>query len=252
MDVKTIEERQKAEKEFHDKKFAEVRKVDYNELGFKRLIFSDMIEKIGDIRGKKVLEFGCGEGWFTKILARKGAEVWSFDISEEAVKKAESLMIRESLNDRVHLEQMAAENLRYDSDMFDLVVGIAILHHLDTASLIREIKRVLIPGGRAIFMEPLGHNPLLNFYRRMTPNVRSKDETPMRFEQFASIEQAFARFEHKEYYLTTIFALIFYFVGMNKLMLKTRDKLHRLDKEILDTFPTLSRYCWYSLLSFEK
>ncbi len=55
---------------------------------------------------------------------------------------------------------------RFHSKMHRLmqVLGKQILHHLDMTQAVPEIARVLRPGGRAVFLEPLIHNPLLEGY----------------------------------------------------------------------------------------
>ena len=147
---------------------------------------------------------------------------------------------------------MPAEKLKYDSDMFDLIVGNAILHHVDLIETLKEIRRVLKKGGSAYFTEPLGHNPVLNLYRKMTPSIRSKDEMPMRFEHFSLIQEHFPKFEHEEYYLTAIFSVLWHFIGKNTLMLRSRDILFKMDEVILRFLPGLRKYCWYSILMIEK
>ena len=208
--------------------------------------------KISDLEGKKVLEFGCGDGWFTRLLATKGAHVWTFDISSEAVKLTADRMRQLGFQDRVHVQEMSAEDLSYDPDTFDVVLGNAILHHVDLSIVLRKTERILKKGGRAYFMEPLGHNPFLNFYRFLTPNLQSKDEQPLLFDQFDEMEQIFSEFEHQEYYLSAIFALGWYFVGAKSLMLNTRDVLSRLDERLLAWAPSLRKYCWYTILSLKK
>jgi len=247
-----IKNRQEAEQEFHDRKFGGERKKDYYAAGFTDIIFNAMMSKIGDVEDKKVLEFGCGEGWLTKTLAGRGAEVWAFDISNEAVEMTKKRFDNSTYKYPPHIEQMSAEELRYDADMFDIVIGIAILHHLDLEKSIKGIKRVLKKGGRAYFMEPLGHNPLLNFYRKLTPHLRSPDETPLKFNHLTTIKKTFSNFTHYEYYLTAFLALAWYTLGAKKLTMKTRDSLHKLDQTILRFFPSLKRFCWYTILEIKK
>jgi ubiquinone/menaquinone biosynthesis C-methylase UbiE len=210
------------------------------------------MSKLGNLEGKKVIDYGCGRGWLTKTLANQGAEVWAFDISDEAVKKTKAMVESLNLQHRVHVDQMPAEALNYNSNMFDLIVGNAILHHVDLVASLKEMKRVLKQGGKAYFMEPLGHNLLLNLYRRMTPHLRSEDEVPMRFEQFTIIKDYFPKFEHEEYYLTVFFALFWYCMGLKNITLKTRDFLFKLDQLIFRFFPCAKKYCWYSVLCMGK
>lgn len=247
-----LKKRHAAEEEFHDRKLQNDKKQKYYSLGFNRPVLMRMMSKMGDLEGKKILELGCGQGWFTKLLVEKGAEVWAFDISNEAIEITRNLIESCNLQGKVHLEQMAAENLQYDSNKFDIVVGLAILHHLDIDLTCREIRRVLKPGGKAYFMEPLGHNPLLNLYRKLTPNLRSKDETPLHFKHYNLMKNNFSRFSHEEYYFLSFFALIWHFLSLNKLMLPTRNFLMKIDQIILSAFPCMKKYCWYSILEFVK
>ena len=69
-----------------------------------------------------------------------------------------------------------------------------------------EIKRILKPGGELIFIEPLGTNPLINFYRKLTPKSRSQDEHPLVKLDFDLIEKKFVNTQIKYYgFLTLIF-----------------------------------------------
>ncbi len=245
-------DRQESERMFHDGKFAVGHKKSHYELAFNSILMKRMMSEMGNLEKKKVCEFGCGTGWFTRKLAQRGGAIWTFDISSEAVKRVRETLAEEHLGERVQVDQMAGERLAYASDSFDFVVGIAVLHHLNLAESIKEIRRVLRKGGRAYFMEPLGHNPFLNAFRLLTPQLRSKEEMPLRFGQFEQIREVFPTFKHEEYYLTAFFALALYYVGLRDLVLKTRDLLYKLDKMILSVWPGLRRYCWYTLLVMEK
>jgi len=248
-----IKKKHDSEMYFFDKTFGQKKQgSNLYDLGFKSIITNQFMQKLGNLESKKVLELGCGRGWLTKILATMGAEVWTFDISAEAVKESRLMTKRLNLQNRVHVDQMPAEKLTYDSGMFDIVVGNAILHHLDLIASIKEIKRVLKRGGSAYFMEPLGHNALLNLYRCITPELRTEDEKPLRFEHFSAIESHFTRFEHEEYYLTAFFALFWYLIGVKSQVLRTRNFLFKLDQLILRVFPFAKKYCWYSILSMKK
>jgi SAM-dependent methyltransferase len=54
-----------------------------------------------------------------------------------------------------------------------------VLHHLQLPQAFQEGHRVLRPGGRMLFLEPLATNPVIELYRRLTPADRSPDETPL-------------------------------------------------------------------------
>jgi ubiquinone/menaquinone biosynthesis C-methylase UbiE len=247
-----VKKRIQAETDFHNKKFGGNREKDYYAHGFTSIVIEHLFNLIGNVEDKNVLEIGCGEGWVTKRMALQGAQVWAFDISKEAVNLVVGRLQGLNLKYPVKVEVMAGEELTYDDNMFDCVIGLAILHHLEFEPALNEIKRVLKPGGRAYFMEPLGHNPILNLYRFLTPNLRSKDEAPLRWNQYRKIAQNFACFYHHEFFLTALISLFFYFVKLNKIMILSRDVLVKFDNIILKIFPFLKKYCWYSVLVFEK
>src|SRR5262249_17820703 len=61
---------------------------------------------------------------------------------------------------------------------FDRAVGNGILHHLDLSAAMTEVDRILKPGARALFQEPLGENPLLKLYRSVA-GIHTIDERPL-------------------------------------------------------------------------
>ena len=248
----SIQKRIESESEFHDKKFGGQREKDYYAHGFTGIVTQHLFDQLGNVEDEKILEIGCGEGWVTKRMALQGAQVWSFDISKEAVNLVVGRLEGLDLKYPVQVDVMAGEDLKYPDNMFDGIIGMAILHHLEFDVALNEIKRVLKPGGKAYFMEPLGHNIFLNIYRFFTPDIRSKDEAPLRWYQYRIMDQKFSNFYHQEFFLTSIFALFFYFLKLNKIMIVARNILLKFDNLILKFLPFLKRYCWYSVLVLEK
>ncbi len=253
MTENTLETRHSSEQEFHDQKYGDDIKETHYSMGMISIITKIMWKKLGNIKNKKVVDFGCGNGWVTKKLLDKGAEVWAFDISENAIDLTKELAGSINKLDKIHLEQMPAEELKYDDNMFDYIVGVAILHHLDLQKTADEIYRVLKKDGKAYFLEPLRHNPFINIFRKLTPHMRSKDEFPLHINDFKLFKTKFSNFEHEEYYLFTLLAFFWFFIIKNKkLFLFTRDVLFKFDSIFLKLFPFLKRYCWYSILIMEK
>src|SRR3546814_11483257 len=77
------------------------------------------------------------------------------DISDVAIEKGRERARQKGFTN-VRLEAMNAEAMTFPDDSFDLVFGSGIIHHLDIDRAFGEIARVLRPGGRAVFIEPLG------------------------------------------------------------------------------------------------
>jgi SAM-dependent methyltransferase len=104
---------------------------------------------------------------------------------------------------------MDAEHMDFPDDAFDIVCGSGVLHHLDLPVAYAEIARVLRPSGLAAFWEPLGYNPALRLWRRLTPGCRTSDEHPLRFADMALARTYFAGVRPSYWCLTTLLAIPF-------------------------------------------
>lgn len=104
---------------------------------------------------RRLLVVGCGNGRDALIYAHLGFEVHAFDISPRAIEIGAAAARRYGLQERITFSVQPAEKLNYDSDFFNLVVGVNVLHHVDLERTLPELRRVLRPGGHAIFKEPL-------------------------------------------------------------------------------------------------
>lgn len=116
--------------------------------------------------GDKVLEIGCGTGLFTrKFYAATKANITAIDISEDLLSEARKLLpeVTFKTDDAMHMSFQNAE--------FDVVFGSSILHHLEFDSSLKEIYRVLKPGGRMIFAEPNMINPQI-FIQKNIPIIK--------------------------------------------------------------------------------
>ncbi len=131
--------------------------------------------------GGSVLDYGCYDGSITDALLRRQPQrLVGIDISTTAIARAKA-----RFGDRVDFRVMDAHHMDFPDDSFDLVAGRAILHHLDYETAIREIGRVLKPGGQAVFMEPLRDNPAVALFRHLTPRAHTDDELPLSRRQIA-------------------------------------------------------------------
>jgi len=249
-----LNSRHKLESDFHDRKYG-------HGDGYPRHytvqptypIYLRMMDMVGDPSGKHVLEYGCGEGWITKDLALKGAFVSAFDISAEAVHRTCEILASVGIVNQCSISQMGAEQLEYPNHSFDMAIGFAILHHLDLDLAIPELYRVLKPGGVAYFAEPLGGNPFINLYRRLTPQYRTEDEKPLDLKALDLLLTQFSQVEHSNYYVTALAAIALTYLPFGRRFYPLfNERLMKLDDKLLRCFPTLGRLAWYTILKLRK
>ncbi len=104
--------------------------------------------------GARVLELGCGTGEFTRRVTFPGCRLVALDLSAELL----ALAVRK-VGKAAGFVRGDAETLPFSDGAFDVVSGCSVLHHLDVDAALREIRRVLRPGGRLVFSEPDLLNP---------------------------------------------------------------------------------------------
>jgi len=129
------------------------------------------------VKGKRVLDYGCGNGEASIQMAQLGAqEVYGIDISDLSVENGKKDIGQKGLSQTVKLIVADAEHTPFENDYFDIMFESGVLHHLDLSAAYKEIARVLKPSGKAICQETLGHNPLIHAYRKRTPHLRTSWE----------------------------------------------------------------------------
>jgi SAM-dependent methyltransferase len=194
-------------------------------------------------RDRTVLEYGCGEGESALELADHGAIVTGIDISSRRIEDARELAAGRQ---NVAFDVMNAEDLSFDDESFDLICGMSILHHLNLDVALAEIARTLKPGGEALFLEPLGHNPFVNLYRRLTPEFRTPDEHPLLMSDFELGRRYFDRVDIEFFHLTSLFAVAFRRFSFFPRVLTTLD---RLDRSVFTALPFSRKYGWIAIVS---
>lgn len=105
-----------------------------------------------DLEDKRVLDIGCGLGGIELVLARDyGARVVGIDIEAGLVRRANELMAREGLADRVECRLVEPGSLPFEDESFDVVFGKdSWIHIEDKPAFFADVFRVLKPGGRLL------------------------------------------------------------------------------------------------------
>ncbi len=157
-------------------------------------------------KNKEILDYGCGIGHnMEKFLKFSPKKITGVDVSEVSINKAKKNLNNKDLS-KINFVHGNCEELTFEDQSFGLIYGSGILHHLKFDLAFKEISRTLKIGGKVIFVEPLGTNPLINLYRRLTPKSRSVDEHPFEKKDFLLLEKYFNEIKIKYYgFLTLIF-----------------------------------------------
>jgi SAM-dependent methyltransferase len=175
--------------------------------------------------------------------------VTGIDLSPVAIEKAEEEAESRGVAAATEFRVMNAEALDFPDDSFGLVCGTGILHHLDLDRAYGEIARVLRPDGRAVFVEPLGHNPAINLYRRRTPELRTEDEHPLVMPDLERASEYFQDVDPRFFHLSTLLAVPARSWKRFDPLLNT---LGRFDDALFRALPALRRYAWLVALVFAR
>ncbi len=208
--------------------------------------FPGISEFLGDLNGKRVLELGCGAGRMAVLLAKSGAEVTAFDLSPESVRLAKKMA--EANHVDIKFVISAGEHLPFLSESFHIVIGKSILHHLVIELGKRDLYRVLREGGKAVFVEPMGMNPILTFVRKYVPYPHKATvgvDRPLSYKDMKAWTKEASQRQFREIQLLSMIERGF---GWNQEF----KGLRKLDEYLLRTFPFLRRFCRYVIIFSTK
>lgn len=209
---------------------------------------------LGNMKGKNLLFYGSG-GHFSLIkkFVSLGAHVIAIDISPETIAKLAKAIDAEGLHHKCEVLVMDCESLSFEDETFDIVFARSIIHHLDIDQSLKEINRVLKHNGKFTVIEPLGTNPIINLYRRLTPNSRTSGEHPLLSGDFDSFTVLFHTIKAHYLYAFSILAYLYRMIDSNEARFSCVFKaLCRLDGIFLKYIPGYRYLCWDVLLCCVK
>jgi ubiquinone/menaquinone biosynthesis C-methylase UbiE len=211
---------------------------------------------LGDVDGQTVLDCGCGAGELANRIARTARHVAAFDLSVESVRLMRARAIREGITPPGGLSSVM-ERLPFADVSFDAAVGASILHHVDVQDALREVKRVLKPGARAIFIENQVTNPFLRFARnRLTgrlgvARLGTLDEHPLVARDYDAIRRLFpsVRLHYPDF---RFFGLISRNVLKYRRALWLAKVFAKLDEWIYRFLPPLRKYGYHVIIEVRR
>ncbi len=195
---------------------------------------------LGDVKDQVVLDYGCGLGDNTVLLADRRAKVIGIDISPELIELAKKRIEAHKFQDLTEFRIGSAHELPLDDESVDVVFGMAILHHLDLEISAREVYRVLKKGGRAIFQEPIRNSKVIKFIRNLIPYEApdvSPFERPLTDKELEKYAEKFSTYRSRAFNLP--------FVNLIEVLNLSDSAYHaaiKIDGKILKNFNFLNYY----------
>jgi len=122
-------------------------------------------------KGKKILDYGCGNGVHYCWLVGFGGEVVGIDLSEKSLEVARRIVEKEGISDKAKFLAMDCEKLEFLDRSFDVIFDGGTFSSLDLNLAYPELARVLKPGGFLIGIETFGYNPFTNLNRKINKAV---------------------------------------------------------------------------------
>lgn len=201
-----------------------------------------------NVKGKVVLDLACGSGEITKQIHKYGAKISiGTDLAPITIENNKSKRTSSQKNIFYILDD--AENMTIPNNSIDVVICSGMLHHVVLEKAIREINRVLKPGGQVFAIEALKHNPIFNLYRKMTPSARTHWESAhiLGIKEAKIINQVIPVKKIKFWQLFSILAIIF----PKKIRGCALLFLNFIDKIVLN-IPLINRMAWIFTIELEK
>lgn len=132
------------------KKYA--RKIgNYGDINHRKYLNPIILRIIGNVKGKKILDLACGQGYFARIITRKGAKVTGIDISSSMINMAKDNEKEYTLGISYLLEN-SYRMKRLRNKTFDIIISNVSFHDIDDIKkTIKECSRVLKSEGRLLF-----------------------------------------------------------------------------------------------------
>ena len=245
----TLTDKNLREKEFHNKLQSKA-KGRFENIFYKAIYNSneDFFNFLKlNATNSNILDYGCGNGnSLKKVIGYKPQKITGIDISEVSIEKAKKFLPPSDSNIELLVDN--CEKTKFKDNTFNIVYGSGILHHLNINCCLEEIYRILIPGGKLIFIEPLGTNPMINLYRKLTPKSRSEDEHPLENHDLDLIKSKFVNVKVKYYGFFTLIFFPFYSSPNKSIIFRF---LKHLD-QIFFRVNFFKKFAWSILIIAEK
>ena len=159
--------------------------------------------KLGNIKGKSLLDVGCGLGEASVYFALEEANVTSLDISQGMLDAA--LYLAKVNNVKIKVHKSSAEDFHLkEHEQFDIVYVGNLFHHVNIEATLKQITKHLKPNGIMVSWDPIAYNPVINIYRKMATEIRTEDEHPLKWRDIKLFNKYFKSVKKRYFWFTTL------------------------------------------------
>ncbi len=171
---------------------------------------------LGKLEGKKLLDYGAGDGWNAICFAKAKAKISAIDISEKGVELIRKKAAANGVGQFIKAEVRNCYKTEFPANEFDIVYGGGILHHLDIEESGKEISRILHPDGIAVFFEPIRDTRIMDkikavvmfFLKKRKPLEETENESPMTSHRINKLKPYFRVVNYRHFNALTSIGLL--------------------------------------------
>lgn len=134
--------------------------------------------KLGNLKNKKILEIGCGDGENVVLYALLGAQIDALDISPHLLEIARKKTFINHVEKRITFYQTNLELFDFPKKNYDFIISYGVLHHTQFKKYFDKMIDTLKPTGQLILIEPIDLSPTFNKLLNLLFRSKSRQTSP--------------------------------------------------------------------------
>ncbi len=247
------------EREHYNSRYDHPEKISHRKLSVYDLINSNAVKAFYEqvtkyitiYKNGTILDYGCASGERSSHLADDNWFIYGIDISEKSIEAGSSI----SKDKYIVLSVMDCEQMSFDDNYFDIIFDYGTLSSIDQSIAVKELARVLKPGGALICIETLGHHPFgnINRYIKMLFGKRTKWATNniMTMQSWKTFSNHFQIISLQYFNLISILFAPLLSIVPQKTSIKLLKYLWRLDSYLCE-LPHFKKYAFKTVTVLKK